>query len=285
MAIIPQGYSDAVVAIGTINNQGNKVWFATGFVVARKHELGGYNTFLITNKHVLDTGNKHIILRFNIPGKIDSKDYAATLLDDGGNKKFSIHPESDVACLLLNGSILSSDLGYLSAFHLDDMTLTREQMIDNDVIEGSIIYSLGFPSGLVGVDSKVPLCRMGCISKIKEPYNTNGYLLDIQNFPGSSGSPIINRIEANHIVGTKVYNSTRLIGIMASYIPYQDVLISRQTGKDMQIVQENSGIAVAYDVNSIKETVELEFARVKALTNKVEANENNPMLNDTETEN
>ena len=60
MAIIPQGYSDAVVAIGTINNQGNKVWFATGFVVARKHELGGYNTFLITNKHVLDTGNKQI---------------------------------------------------------------------------------------------------------------------------------------------------------------------------------------------------------------------------------
>ena len=249
MAIIPQGYSDAVVAIGTINNQGNKVWFATGFVVARKHELGGYNTFLITNKHVLDTGNKHIILRFNIPGKIDSKDYAATLLDDGGNKKFSIHPESDVACLLLNGSILSSDLGYLSAFHLDDMTLTREQMIDNDVIEGSIIYSLGFPSGLVGVDSKVPLCRMGCISKIKEPYNTNGYLLDIQNFPGSSGSPIINRIEANHLVGTKVYNSTRLIGVMASYIPYQDVLISRQTGKEMQIVQDNRGIAVAYDVN------------------------------------
>ena len=285
MAIIPQGYSDAVVAIGIINNQGNKVWFATGFVVARKHELGGYNTFLITNKHILDTGNKHIILRFNIPGKIDSKDYAATLLDDGGNKKFSIHPESDVACLLLNGSILSSDLGYLSAFHLDDMTLTREQMIDNDVIEGSIIYSLGFPSGLVGVDSKVPLCRMGCISKIKEPYNTNGYLLDIQNFPGSSGSPIINRIEANHLVGTKVYNSTRLIGVMASYIPYQDVLISRQTGKDMQIVQENSGIAVAYDVNSIKEAVELEFARVKALTNKVEANENDPILNDTETKN
>ena len=145
-------------------------------------------------------------------------------------------------------------------------------------IEGSIIYSLGFPSGLVGVDSKVPLCRMGCISKIKEPCDVNGYLLDIQNFPGSSGSPVINRIEANHLKGTKAYNSTRLIGIMAKYIPYRDVLISRQTGKEMQIIQENSGIAVAYDVNLIKETVEIEFARIKALSVKVEANATDPAI-------
>ena len=186
-----------------------------------------------------------------------------------------------MACLLLNQSILNTDLGKLSAFDLDDFALTREQMVDNDVIEGSIVYSLGFPSGLVGIDSKVPLCRMGCISKIKEPYGENGYLLDIQNFPGSSGSPVINRIEANHLKGTKVYNSTKLIGIMAKYIPYRDVLVSRQTGLDMQILQENSGIAVAYDVNAIKETVELEFSRIKALTTKVEANDTDPIIEET----
>lgn len=275
MAIIPQIFNDAVVAIGGVNKDGEKVWYATGFVVGRKNESGEYDTFLVSNKHVLDDGSKSVLLRFNIAGKIDAKDYTATLIDADGNKKFSIHPESDVACLFLNDSILSTDLGSLSAFFLDEYALTREQMIENDVIEGSIVYSLGFPSGLVGVDSKVPLCRMGCISKIKEPYGTNGYLLDIQNFPGSSGSPVINRIEANHLKGTKVYNSTRLIGIMAKYIPYRDVLISRQTGKEMQIVQENSGIAVAYDVNSINETVELEFARVKPVTVKLDDNATN----------
>lgn len=278
MAIIPQIYNDAVVAIGGVNKDGEKVWYATGFVVARKNEGGGYNTFLISNKHVLDDGSKSVLLRFNIAGKIDAKDYAATLIDTDGKKKFSVHPESDVACLFLNDNILNTDLGSLSAFYLEEYALTREQMIENEVIEGAIIYSLGFPSGLVGVDSKVPLCRMGCISKVKESYGTNGYLLDIQNFPGSSGSPVINRIEANHLKGTKGYNSTRLIGVMAKYIPYRDILISRQTGKEMQIVQENSGIAVAYDVNSIKETVELEFARVKSLTFNVQANATDPAI-------
>ena len=278
MAIIPQIFNDAVVAIGGFNKDGDKVWYATGFVVARKNDSGEYDTFLVSNKHVLDDGSKSVLLRFNITGKIDAKDYSATLIDVAGNKKFSVHPQSDVACLFLNDSILSTDLGSLSAFYLDEYALTREQMMENDVIEGSIVYSLGFPSGLVGVDSKVPLCRMGCVSKIKEPYGVNGYLLDIQNFPGSSGSPVINRIEANHLTGTKVYNSTRLIGIMAKYIPYRDVLISRQTGKEMQIVQENSGIAVAYDVNSINETVELEFARVRPSTAKESDNTTNQSI-------
>ena len=82
-----------------------------------------------------------------------------------------------------------------------------------------------------------------------------------------------------------MYNSTKLIGIMAKYIPYRDVLLSRQTGIEMQIVQENSGIAVAYDVNSIKETVEMEFARVKALTVKVEANSTDPAIKEQEQNN
>lgn len=281
MAIIPQIYSDAVVAIGTLKKNGDKVWYATGFVVARKNENGGYNTFLVSNKHVLDDGSTSILVRFNIAGKIEAKDYNVPLIDAEGKKNYSVHTKSDVACLLLNANILSTDLGSLSAFELEELALTREQMIENDVIEGSIVYSLGFPSGLVGVDSKVPLCRIGCISKIKEPYDINGYLLDIQNFPGSSGSPVINRIEVNHLQGTKGYNSTRLIGIMAKYIPYRDVLVSRQTGLEMQILQENSGIAIAYDVNSIKETVEMEFTRIKASSVKVEANATDPIIEET----
>jgi len=156
MALIPQVYSDAVVAIGSLNNAGQKVWQATGFVAARKNENGGYNTFLVTNKHVLDCHKKHILLRFNVSGKIDAKDYTVTLIDDSEKKLFSMHPTADVACILLNTKVLSTDLGKISAFELENMALTREEMIHNEVIEGSIVYSLGFPSGLVGVDSKVP---------------------------------------------------------------------------------------------------------------------------------
>ena len=284
MAIIPQIFSDAVVAIGTTDQTGEKKWLATGFVVARKHEDGGYNTFLVTNKHVLECGLSKLLLRFNISGKIDAKDYPVELADEKGDKVFSVHSTADVACMLLNASVLSADLGKISAFVLDDLALTREQMLENEVVEGSIVYTLGFPSGLVGVDSKVPLCRMGCISKIKEPVNGQGFLLDIQNFPGSSGSPVINRIESNYLRGTKQFNSTRLIGIIASYIPYIEELVSKKTGKTMQVLQENSGIAIAYDVNSIKETVELEFVRVKAMETKVMANSIDPTVEEQQDE-
>lgn len=278
MAIIPQIFNDAVVAIGALDQNGEKKWLATGFIVARKNENGGYNTFLVTNKHVLECGLSELLLRFNVAGKIDAKDYPIALFDKEGNRVYSTHPSADVAGVLLNASVLSADLGNVSAFVLDQLALTREQMIENEVVEGTIVYTLGFPSGLVGVDSKVPLCRMGCISKVKEPVNGQGYLLDIQNFPGSSGSPVINRIESNFLKGTKQFNSTRLIGIIASYIPYIEELVSKKTGKTMQVLQENSGIAIAYDVDSIKATVELEFARVKALEAKVTANAVDPTV-------
>lgn len=275
MALIPQCYEDAVVALG-IENNGIKRWIATGFIVARKNEAGGYNTFLVTNKHVFN-GFNSLLVRFNIVGKIDARDFKVDLIKDGV-VSYSIHtnPNVDVACLLLNPVMLSEQLGGLSAFELDNMSLSWQEMIENDVIEGTSVFSLGFPSGLVGVDTKAPLCRIGCIARNKEKINAEGYLLDIQNFPGSSGSPVINKIDANCLNGTKSFNRTALIGILASYIPYKDILYSRQTGLDMQIIQENSGIAIAFTVDAIKEVVEIEFNRVNQLERKVEPNTKDP---------
>lgn len=283
MALIPQIYEDAVVALG-INNEGQKSWVATGFIVARKNEMGGFNTFLVTNKHVFKEFN-NMLVRFNIAGKIKAKDYNINLINNG-IAVYSVHPNPnvDIACTLINPNLLSKELGGLSAFELDQMSLTWQGMMDNDVIEGTSVFSLGFPSGLVGIDTKAPLCRMGCIARNKEIINGAGYLIDIQNFPGSSGSPIINKIDINCLDGTVSYNKTVLIGILAGYIPFRDTLYSRQTGKNMQIVEENSGIAIAYTVDAIKEVVEIEFSRVKQLEAKVAPNTENPAIEDENNE-
>lgn len=283
MALIPQFYEDAVVALG-IENNGEKKWLATGFIVARKNETGGYNTFLVTNRHVFDKFD-HLLVRFNISGKIDAKDYNIDLCVDG-EKIYSTHPNPyvDVACTIINPTMLSAELGGLSAFDLDTMSLSWKEMIDNDVIEGTSVFSLGFPSGLVGVATKAPLCRIGCIARNKEKINGEGYLIDIQNFPGGSGSPVINKLDINCLNGTKSYAKTALIGILASYIPYKDTLYSRQTGLDMQIIQENSGIAIAYTVDSIKEVVEIEFNRLKQLETIVSPNNESPVIKDGQNE-
>lgn len=285
MAIIPQIYEDAVVAIGVKNPRGT-IWIATGFIVARENENGGYNTFLVSNRHVLDGGFKNLVVRFNFAGDLSAKDYEINMIDDANQKRFSVHTDArvDVACMFINPNVLQRDLGGLCAFTLDQFALSRNEMLENEVIEGTIVYSLGFPSGLVGIDSKVPLCRMGCISKIKEPINGKGYIVDTQNFPGSSGSPIINRLESNCLTGTKSYNRTQLVGIIASYIPYEDELISKQTGKVMQKTQENSGLAIVYDVDAIKETVEIEFDRIRQITETVKANATDPLVEDDKNE-
>ena len=268
MAIIPQFYKDAVVAIGIRSTRTKIAWIATGFVVARKNESGGYNTFLVTNKHVFekDDGtvpNESLVLRFNLKNSIDAKDYDVTIVSDDGKKKYSVHKnkKTDIAAMILNPNILMHDLGDLSAFPLETVALSRQEMIDNEVVEGALVYMLGFPSGIVGLNSKAPLCRLGCISKITEPSPDGDFLIDIQNFPGSSGSPVINKIELTHLTDTKVYNKTSLIGIVSAYLPYQDTLVSSQTGRPMQIVNENSGLAIVFDVDSIRQTVEMEFLR------------------------
>lgn len=267
MALIPEFYMDAVVALGVEQQAGQKKWCATGFLVGKKVDENAYQIFLVTNKHVFQ-GEKHMLVRLNLPHTTTAKDFSIALIKDNGEKVYSEHPNNvvDVACVYINGAFVQKELGgSICYFELDSHTLTRKEMLENEIVEGSLVYTLGFPAGLVGVTTKAPLCRLGCISRIKESVNVEGFMLDTQNFPGSSGSPVINRLETSFLEGSKHFNKTCLIGILASYIPYADKLTSFQTGKVMQITQENSGLAIAYSVDAIKEVIELETKRIEAI--------------------
>ena len=210
-----------------------------------------------------------------LPHETVAKDFLIQLINDTGEKVYSEHPDPlvDVACVYIDGLIMQRELGKISCFILENHALDRKEMLDNEITEGALVYTLGFPVGLVGLDTKVPICRLGCISKIKEPVNNKGYLIDTQNFPGSSGSPVINRLEAIYLEGSKHYDRTSLVGIIAAYIPYEQQLVSSQTGKLMQITQENSGLAIAYSVDAIKEVLELESNRIKTEQKQNESND------------
>ena len=112
---------------------------------------------------------------------------------------------------------------------------------------------------------KAPICRLGCISRVRdafichEQYPT--FLIDAQTFPGNSGGPIVSRPEQMRIKGTPTNDKSNLIGILSSYIPYKDILVSQQTGEPRMIQTENSGLTVVHPVDRIKEVVELEWKR------------------------
>ena len=267
MAIIPQFFMNAVVALGIELPNNNKHWIGTGFIVGRKEKynptLSTY--YIVTNKHVVD-GQSMILVRFNTKEENFVKDYKINLMDKNNKPVYSIHPnkDTDVAAIQIIPKTLINDKSIWGSFDMDDHALTLGQMKITGVEEGTLVYALGFPMNLVDV-IKAPICRLGCISRVRdafirhEQYPT--FLIDAQTFPGNSGGPIVSRPEQMRIKETPTNDKSNLIGILSSYIPYKDILVSQQTGEPRMIQTENSGLTVVHPVDRIKEVVELEWKR------------------------
>lgn len=269
MSIIPSFFLDAVVALGCDGADKKRYWIGTGFIVTQKesNNPSGSTYYIITNKHVIKHTD-HIYVRFNSLEGTFVKDYRINLYDDSGAAAFSAHPhaETDVIAIQIQPQTLIDDKSIWGAFDLADHALTLQQMESTGVSEGNLVYALGFPMGKVDV-IKAPICRLGCISRVMDAfirYDENPtFLVDAQVFPGNSGGPIVSRPETLAIEGTQSNSSANLIGILSEYIPYQETLYSRQTGRDRMIQEENSGLTVVHPVDRIKEVVELEWKRIE----------------------
>ena len=257
MAIIPKFFFDTVVAIGIKINENIK-WIGTGFLVGRKeNDNERYTIYIITNYHVVENKNK-IVIRFNKENLADYRDYEIELFDkDTAN--FSKHDNADIIAIQISPHVLNNDHSEYSWFSLDKHALTVSQMKETDVIEGCLVYSLGFPINMIGEHRKNPICRLGCISRISDLFNSdnNEFLIDLQAIPGNSGAPVINRPEETCIQGTTHNTSSNLIGIISGTIDYSEI-------SDIEPIKEyekNSGIATVHTVDAIIEVVEKEYQR------------------------
>lgn len=257
--IIPESFINSVVCIGDIKN-GIFSPIGTGFIVGRRASEGENNFFpyLVTNKHVLcyflSSCNSEMAIR------LYEKETHQVKLYKVDKDKFSISDNSniDIAVAQLDGEFLSNQVERIGLIDLDRNIFTSTEFIDNGGGCGTLIYMLGFPMKLIEDNSCTPLCRIGCVSRIdtEEIQNSKRILLDIQNFPGNSGSPIFCRAELASVDGTKPVQKTALIGIVNSYIPYSENLINAQTNQVVEVRTENSGIAIANPAEYIKDLIE-----------------------------
>ena len=96
MAIIPNFFMNAVMAIGVSNDGITKKWIGSGFIVSRKGEQDSDESsyYIITNKHVVDDC-ENIYLRFNTQDEQSLKDYRLNLFDEEHNCLYSKHPNED----------------------------------------------------------------------------------------------------------------------------------------------------------------------------------------------
>lgn len=260
MALIPNFFFKSVVAIGAQINEKLK-WIGTGFFVGRpENNENEYTIYLVTNYHIVEN-KKSIFVRINKREQDECKDCEINLIE-GETVQFSRHYDADIVAVQVSPRYLDSNGFDYSWFCLDKQSLTVSEMKETDVIEGCLVYSLGFPISLISTNRNTPVCRLGCISRVSNLFcNRNKgmeYLVDLQTIPGNSGSPVINMPEALHIQGTSSNISANLIGIISGTIDY-----SEKCSDETRVIEcdKNSGFAIVHPVDAIKEVIEFEYQR------------------------
>lgn len=270
MALIPPFFMDCVVAIGTLNDKNETVWVGTGFLYAKlETPVQGekkYWVYLVSNRHVLKD-LKIAILRFNPQTNQPAKDFQEPLTDINGNPTWTGHPDPnvDIAVLSVNVEILNKEGLKYGVFKSDEHSYTISDMEKIEVSEGDFLYALGFPMGLVAKDRKHVILRQGVIARIRDLFEkrSKDFVVDCLVYPGNSGGPVVLKPEMVSIEGTKSNSNAALIGVIKSYLPYQDVAISQQTQRPRIIFEENSGLSLVEPVDHIHEAIDSDLARKK----------------------
>lgn len=263
MGLIPPFFFDCVVAIGVDDSEGKRQWIASGFLyghhIPTEGEARTYRVFLVTNRHVFES-LQQVYLRFN-PEKVEepARDYPLPLLDAQNKPLWYSHSnkEIDVAVISINFQLLKEQAMQAKYFQSDQHVADIQKLNDLGIIEGDFAYALGFPLGLVGSKRNTVIARSGTIARIRDTLTKENpeYLIDAFVFPGNSGGPVVSKPEITAIKGTKSQNASYLIGIVKSYVPYQDVAVSLQTKQPRVIFEENSGLAAVHPIDYVQEIV------------------------------
>lgn len=275
MALLPPVFLNSVVALGGPSQDGSIRYDATGFLYGYptgQTDTNGTKTywiFLVTNRHVFagasERGNT-LHARFNRPIGAEPHVYTLSLQETPTLNSWIVHPDPnvDVAVLLLNAQQLQADGLEYYFFQNDEHAFTRQQSIDDGTSEGDGVFVLGFPLGEAGEERNYSIVRQGIIARIQDwlKGTANTFLVDASIFPGNSGGPVLLKPELASVTGTKPNSKCGLIGMVSSYLTYQETAVSTQTKRPRMIFEENSGLGVVVPHDMILETVNIAVDRL-----------------------
>ena len=264
MALIPPEYLNAVVAIGELTNNEPVEFTGTGFLYG--HPIGldpsdgrqWFTVFLVTNRHVVESADG-LVGRFNRSMNAEPQIVPLPVKAPDGSPLWTLHPNGeDVAVIPINTEALREQQIEFAVFQREENSLSRNQALEAGIGEGDGVFVLGFPLGLAGNERNYVIARQGIIARIQNWLNEkdNHFLIDASVFPGNSGGPVVTKPESVQITGTRSFMRCCLIGMVSSYLPYEEVAVSQQTGHPRVIFQENSGLGIIVPTDVIQETVE-----------------------------
>jgi len=261
--------------------------YGTGFIVSRTEQiLKGARVeriFLVTNKHVLnkDSKKRHearkIILHMNIKnsnGSILGKSIEVPLVLKDNSKIWREHPDADVDVLAfdITGLYRVFGISQIEKKWIDYSVIADKNKLRKfDITIGEEILVIGYPLGFRQESLDLPIVRQGIIAtNIGETFTdyvsesngstrkrtVRGFLIDGAVIHGSSGSPVILKPTIGRFVGNAVQMGGKvpmlLLGIVAE-TKYAPIPVSQGA------IPSFAGLGLAFDAETIKETVELFF--------------------------
>ena len=265
MALFPPQYLDAVVALGTSETQPVATGFFYGHPSGQRGTHGRmlYLIFLVTNRHVAATPGLGAIFDGPAPGDRIFLEFPEP--EPHEQSAWTYHPREDI-----DVAVCQADMSYFEeagisyqAFCEDRHLFSREDAREAGVAEGTSVALLGFPLGLSGEHGHHAIVRTGSIARIRDwlQGEDENFLIDCPVFPGNSGGPVITIPDPGAIKATPRVETSRLLGMACSYIPYREVAVSQQTQDPRIIFVENSGLAPVLPVKMIQETVQEDLRR------------------------
>ena len=247
----------------------------TGFLVNRIVSGTKSKVFLVTNKHVL--GKKRelstkVTLHFNAEEAGVIRAHVIVFNWRLEACPWREHPDKDTDVLALEVTEILIKMPNLSFKFLDYSNFVDATILKNEEITmGEQVWVAGYPLGLKHQTTNFPLMRIAVISTnigekldiatvesgvTRQRLNLRGFIIDGGASPGSSGSPIMSGAspiryskDGSIALGTgPVY----LLGIVAE-------------GRIATVESERSdylslsGLSLAFDADTIRETIELFF--------------------------
>ena len=241
--LLPPSALDSVVAIGSRDAAGTH-WVGSGFLYADNPTQklpDGWTAnaiFLVTNKHVLK-GIETAVIRFNSPGAPPTQEYVVPLRNKDGAFNWTGHKDANVDIAILPFEIPDEVRkrigGIINPIFRQLQSADRAKLRDLGVTEGDHLFVLGFPVSLFADPSlakdlfpagqNVVFVRQGIVARIRDTLAgvSNQFLIDAFVFPGNSGGPVILQPENIAIQETKPQKTPYLIGVVAAYLPYQEL--------------------------------------------------------------
>lgn len=214
----------------------------TGFIL----KTFSNHFILVTAKHVIIDENDRI--KENIYYRMNDVDTNSTMFETNYppklkvNKGWFFSDKYDIAVRFIYYHINKSELVVIDTSHYLSTKYLKP---------AANVLILGYPLGLRSEKYSTPIVRKGIVAKNEnESIIVDGFV-----FPGNSGGPVLYSppLKIGKGLETKMVNEEKLIGMVANYIPYQDIAVSKQTNRPRISFEENTGLCNVVPVEAILE--------------------------------